>query len=78
MDRDYDPEIDWKTDVLKFKDDELSFALGKGGLTRQKLQSSSGCITQYIGTYSIHFLMCLLIAISSFLCLVTFSLSHMH
>ena len=29
LDRDFNQDEDWKTDVLKFKEDELSFALGK-------------------------------------------------
>lgn len=50
LDRDFDPENpDWKTDVLKFKDDELSFALGKRGATRRKLELASDCIVQYVG-----------------------------
>lgn len=32
-----------------FKDDELSYALGKGGQTRKKLALASGCILQYVG-----------------------------
>lgn len=49
LDRDYVQGVDWKTDVLKFKDDELSFALGKRGATRRKLEQASECIVQYIG-----------------------------
>merc|ERR1719436_1897075 len=37
------------TDRMIFKDDELSYALGKGGTTRKKLALSSGCILQYVG-----------------------------
>lgn len=44
---------DWKTDVLKFKDDELSFALGRQGATRRKLEASSSCIVQYIGQFAL-------------------------
>jgi len=35
--------------VLEFKEDELSFALGKNGGTRRKLERASGCLVQYIG-----------------------------
>merc|ERR1719181_1650164 len=37
------------TDRMLFKDDELSYALGKEGATRKKLAGASGCILQYIG-----------------------------
>lgn len=37
------------TDRLIFKDDELSYALGKEGSTRKKLCVASGCILQYVG-----------------------------
>jgi len=37
------------TDRIIFKDDELSYALGKGGTTRKKLAQASGCILQYVG-----------------------------
>lgn len=37
------------TDRMVFKDDELSYALGKGGSTRKKLALASGCILQYVG-----------------------------
>jgi len=39
----------WGTDAMTFKDDELSYALGKQGGTRKKLERSSGAIVQYIG-----------------------------
>ena len=29
--------------------DELSYALGKKGMTRKKLARSSGCIVEYVG-----------------------------
>ena len=31
------------------KPDELSYALGKKGMTRKKLARSSGCIVEYVG-----------------------------
>lgn len=37
------------TDRIIFKDDELSYALGKQGSTRKKLAMASGCILQYVG-----------------------------
>jgi len=39
----------WGTATMQFKKDELSYALGKQGATRRKIEKSSGCITQYIG-----------------------------
>jgi hypothetical protein len=39
----------WGVDIMKFRDDELSYALGKQGATRRKLERSSECIVQYIG-----------------------------
>lgn len=40
------------TDRLLFKDDELSYALGKGGTTRKKLEATSGAILEYIGLFA--------------------------
>ncbi|CAE8583178.1 unnamed protein product [Polarella glacialis] len=37
------------TDRIIFKEDELSYALGKQGGTRKKLALASGCIIQYVG-----------------------------
>merc|ERR1719163_604508 len=42
-------ESGFDTDRMMFKDDELSYALGKEGATRKKLALASGCILQYIG-----------------------------
>merc|ERR1712048_988304 len=42
-------EKGFATDRMTFKDDELSYALGKQGLTRKKLALASGCILQYVG-----------------------------
>merc|ERR1719343_1490834 len=36
-------------DRIVFKDDELSYALGKQGTTRKKLALASACILQYVG-----------------------------
>jgi len=44
---DDDDEFGTKTIVLK--PDELSYALGKKGMTRKKLAKSSGCIVEYVG-----------------------------
>merc|ERR1712190_400808 len=37
------------TDRILFRDDELSYALGKQGTTRKKLAIAAGCILQYVG-----------------------------
>merc|ERR1719215_1814802 len=37
------------TDRLIFKDDELSYALGKEGSTRKKLEGAAGAILEYVG-----------------------------
>merc|ERR1719145_396940 len=42
-------EKGFDTDRLIFKDDELSYALGKEGSTRKKLEGASGAILQYVG-----------------------------
>merc|ERR1719162_464849 len=39
----------WGTDTMTFQDDELSYALGKQGGTRKKLERSSRAIVQYVG-----------------------------
>merc|ERR1719460_1924757 len=39
----------WSTDTIEFQDDELSYALGKQGGTRKKLERSSGAVVQYVG-----------------------------
>jgi len=51
MDRDRgkDETGTWGSDTMTFQDDELSYALGKQGGTRKKLECSSGAIVQYIG-----------------------------
>merc|ERR1719230_990813 len=42
-------ERGFDTDRMMFKDDELSYALGKEGTTRKKLAKASDCIIQYVG-----------------------------
>merc|ERR1719436_693188 len=42
-------ERDFDTDRMIFKDDELSYALGKQGATRKKLELAAGAILQYVG-----------------------------
>merc|ERR1719497_185434 len=42
-------EKGFDTDRIIFKDDELSYALGKEGTTRKKLEKASGGILQYVG-----------------------------
>merc|ERR1719310_957140 len=39
----------WSTDTMTFEDDELSYALGKQGGTRKKLERASQAIVQYVG-----------------------------
>ncbi|CAJ1348853.1 unnamed protein product, partial [Effrenium voratum] len=39
----------WGTETMTFQDDELSYALGKQGGTRKKIERSSGAIVQYVG-----------------------------
>jgi len=39
----------WGTDTMTFQDDELSYALGKQGGTRRKIERSSGAVVQYVG-----------------------------
>eukprot|EP00929_Paragymnodinium_shiwhaense_P088678 TRINITY_DN489_c0_g2_i1.p1 TRINITY_DN489_c0_g2~~TRINITY_DN489_c0_g2_i1.p1 ORF type:complete len:593 (+),score=131.12 TRINITY_DN489_c0_g2_i1:75-1853(+) len=48
-DRNKDDTGTWNTDTMSFQDDELSYALGKQGSTRRKLERSSGAIVQYVG-----------------------------
>lgn len=42
----------WSTDTMTFQDDELSYALGKQGGTRKKLERSSEAIVQYVGHHA--------------------------
>merc|ERR1712046_516166 len=43
----------WGTETMLFSDDgEISYALGKNGLTRRKLERSSGAIVQYVGMWA--------------------------
>eukprot|EP00442_Polarella_glacialis_P011043 CAMPEP_0115090494 /NCGR_PEP_ID=MMETSP0227-20121206/25462_1 /TAXON_ID=89957 /ORGANISM="Polarella glacialis, Strain CCMP 1383" /LENGTH=282 /DNA_ID=CAMNT_0002481649 /DNA_START=1 /DNA_END=852 /DNA_ORIENTATION=+ len=42
-------EEGFATDRIIFKDDELSYALGKEGSTRKKLEIASGAVCQYVG-----------------------------
>jgi len=44
---------DWGVSTMEFKNDELAYALGRGGATRIKIEASSGCITQYLGNTAI-------------------------
>lgn len=43
----------WGTDSMTFKDDELSYALGKQGGTRKKLERSSQAVVQYVGNLAL-------------------------
>merc|ERR1719210_393072 len=42
-------EKGFDTDRLIFKDDELSYSLGKQGTTRKKLEGAAGAILEYVG-----------------------------
>merc|ERR1719410_496481 len=48
-DRNKDDTGTWGTDTMTFQDDELSYALGKQGGTRKKLERSSEAVVQYVG-----------------------------
>jgi len=48
-DKGQDESGTWGTDTMTFQDDELSYALGKQGGTRKKLERSSRAIVQYVG-----------------------------
>lgn len=39
---------DWGTSTMKLQDDELSYALGKKGMTRKKIAWASECIVEYV------------------------------
>eukprot|EP00933_Yihiella_yeosuensis_P015131 TRINITY_DN13306_c1_g4_i1.p1 TRINITY_DN13306_c1_g4~~TRINITY_DN13306_c1_g4_i1.p1 ORF type:complete len:681 (+),score=118.37 TRINITY_DN13306_c1_g4_i1:112-2154(+) len=53
-DKKKDPTGTWGTDVMLFKDEaEISYALGKQGATRRKIERSSGGIVQYVGMAAI-------------------------
>merc|ERR1719210_753897 len=47
-DRAKDDTGTWGTDTMTFQDDELSYALGKQGSTRKKLERSSQAVVQYV------------------------------
>merc|ERR1719413_223773 len=42
-------EKGFDTDRMIFKDDELSYSLGKQGTTRKKLEGASGAVLEYVG-----------------------------
>eukprot|EP00434_Breviolum_minutum_P023032 symbB.v1.2.020322.t1/scaffold1699.1/size108456/7 len=49
-----DPTKTWGTDTMTFRDEgEISYALGKQGGTRKKLERSSGAIVQYVGMVAV-------------------------
>jgi len=53
-DKGKDPTGTWGTDTMTFKDEgEISYALGKQGGTRKKLERSSGAIVQYVGMVAV-------------------------
>eukprot|EP00854_Cymbomonas_tetramitiformis_P011146 gene11146-13168_t len=47
--KDQQCDDDWGTDTKWLADNELSYALGKRGMTRKKLACASNCIVEYIG-----------------------------
>jgi hypothetical protein len=47
--KDHTSDLPWGTDTKWLRDDELSYALGKRGMTRKKLARASGCIVEYVG-----------------------------
>eukprot|EP00927_Polykrikos_kofoidii_P031138 TRINITY_DN267_c0_g2_i3.p1 TRINITY_DN267_c0_g2~~TRINITY_DN267_c0_g2_i3.p1 ORF type:complete len:602 (-),score=101.15 TRINITY_DN267_c0_g2_i3:87-1892(-) len=52
-DRGKDADGTWGTDSMLFQDDELSYALGKQGATRKKIERASGSIVQYLGHHAL-------------------------
>ena len=50
--REGDDPADWGTDIYRFRGEELSYALGKGGTTKQKLAKAAACIMEYVGEYA--------------------------
>jgi len=48
-DKGRDESGSWSTDTMAFQDDELSYALGKQGATRKKIERASGAVVQYVG-----------------------------
>jgi len=53
MEADDESDGDYGIMTMDFKGEELAYALGKRGATRRKIEVSSGCITQYIGSNAI-------------------------
>lgn len=51
---DPDDDGDWGTDTSRFSGDEVSYALGKQGSTRKKLERASDCIIQYVGPVAVY------------------------
>merc|ERR1740121_497348 len=48
------PDGDWGTDTIEYDDTKLSYALGKQGSTRAKIERASGCIVQYVGNLGVY------------------------
>eukprot|EP00494_Astrolonche_serrata_P030834 UN31102 len=46
------PEDDWGVEFMRLPEEFLGFVLGAKGITRLKLQMSSGCIIEYIGKWA--------------------------
>jgi len=45
---------DWDTDTLELEDSKVSYALGKQGLTRKKVEIASGAVVQYLGNTGLY------------------------
>merc|ERR1719408_436142 len=45
----FNPRDRFATDRMRLSGDDLSYALGKEGSTRKKLELASGCILNYVG-----------------------------
>ena len=43
---------EWGTDIYRFRGEELSYALGKEGMTKRKLAKAADCILEYVGDYA--------------------------
>jgi len=46
-----DPEDKVALDVIGMQDDEISYAVGKGGAVKSKMVNATGCVIEYFGGY---------------------------
>lgn len=44
---------DWAYETVHLNNDEFSYALGSGGLTRKKLARAADCILEYVGSVAV-------------------------